>query len=92
MIRTYFQCPVHCTGVPNAMCATEQSVPSVPSVPMHQCAQMARQSFTGNAVQRLPLSSICNPDDFSTALHSALHSALHLRVASLLRRAALGKW
>ena len=31
-----------------------------------QFAQVARQSFTGDAVQRVPLSSICNPDDFST--------------------------
>ena len=27
MIRTYFQCPVHCAGVPNVMCVTEQVCP-----------------------------------------------------------------
>ena len=34
---------------------------------VQQFAQVARQSFTGDAaVLRVPLSSICNPDDFST--------------------------
>ena len=34
---------------------------------LQQFAQVARQSFTGDAaVLRVPLSSICNPDDFST--------------------------
>ena len=36
------------------------------SATVQQCAKVARQSFTGDAVQRVPLSSICNPDDFST--------------------------
>ena len=47
---------------------------------------MARQSFTGNAVQRVPLSSICNPDDFSTALNSALYQDMHLGVPTLHTR------
>ena len=62
------QCPIGTCGT-----STVHSF-SVPSAPMHNavCAsvsQVARQSFTGNAVQRVPLSSICNPDDFSPALH-----------------------
>ena len=48
----------------------------------HQCPQVARQSFTGDAVQRLPLSSICNPDDFSTQCPASPYT----------KRCTLGKW
>ena len=48
----------------------------------HQCPQVARQSFTGDAVQRLPLSSICNPDDFSAQCPASPYT----------KRCTLGKW
>ena len=61
--RLSFMCPTQhgqCVSTYNtSLSALECPAP-------HQCPQVARQSFTGDAVQRLPLSSICNPDDFST--------------------------
>ena len=48
------------------VCGSNILTPISNSPTVQQCAQVARQSFTGDAVQKVPLSSICNPDDFST--------------------------
>ena len=77
--RLSFMCPTQhgqCVSTYNtSLSALECPAP-------HQCPQVARQSFTGDAVQRLPLSSICDPDDFSTQCPASPYT----------KRCTLGKW
>ena len=62
-----------CGGPPGPRASTRATVQH-----RQQFAQVARQSFTGDAaVLRVPLSSICNPDDFSTVpTEAGVHSEM----------------